>query len=626
MADFRKALEAGTPLLFDGAMGTELYKRGIFINRCFEEASLANRDIVLALHREYAAAGADVLSTNSWGAGRYKLKGHNLQDRVREINVEAAKLAREAAGGALLVAGSVGPLGARLEPLGPMRARDAYDAYLEQIGGLAEGGVDAILLETFVELDDIRQAIAAAKAAAPGLPILSCLTIDLSGRLPLGGSLEEAVPLLVEWGSDAVGLNCSVGPGPMLTAIRKMRRATDRPLIVQPNAGLPKEVEGRSIYMATPEYFAEYAKRFLQEGVQFVGGCCGTSPDHIRAMAQAMRQGKAMLRVEPGGAEAPPEARREAPREAPRVPFAEKSAWSRKIAAGERVFTVELLPPSGISAAKLLESAALLKTAGVDAINIPDGPRASSRMSAIIGAILVEQRVGIETILHYTCRDRNLIGMQADVLGAHAIGLRNMLLVTGDPPKLGGYPEATGVFDADSIGLARMVRALNGGIDLGGRTIGEPTSISIGVGVNPIHPDFDYEMGRFRRKVEAGAEWAITQPVFELRSVERFLAFIAKEGFAIPVILGIWPLASLRNAQFMRNEVPGILIPDEVMERMAGAESPEAARDEGVAIAREMRDAIIGEVQGIQVSAPFGRIEPALQVLASSRSSSGMTS
>jgi len=619
MLSFREVIEKKIPLLLDGAMGTELYKRGMFINRSFEEANLSNRRLVLSVHKDYKDAGADALSTNSWGAGYYKLKDHNLHDKVYEINLEAAKLAREASAGELYVAGSVGPLGHRLEPFGMLGAADAFKAFKEQIRGLHDGGVDFILFETFTDLCELEQAIRAVKSIDADLPIFSCLAIELSGELMMGPPLEQSLAKLAGWGSDVVGLNCHVGPQPMLGAIKKLKGLIDRPLVIEPNAGLPKEVDGRTLYMATPEYFAEYTKNFLQEGVQFVGGCCGTGPEHIKVMAQTMRQYRAMSQAGDAGCATVrcvdvPDTKEDVA-EMARVAFADKSRWSAKLARGEKVYTIELVPPAGITATKLLESAKAIKHAGIDAINIPDGPRASSRLSTIITAILVEQRVGIETILHYTCRDRNLIGMQSDMLGAHAIGLRNVLLLTGDPPKLGDYPNATGVFDVDAIGLTRMVRKLNGGIDLGGRPIGEPTALSMGVGVNPVHSDFDYEMERFRKKLEAGAEWAITQPVFDIRALERFFSYMAMHGLKIPVVVGIWPLTSLKSAQFMRNEIPGIEIPDSVMERMARAGSPQEGRDEGVEIAREMCAAVIADVQGVQLSAPFGRIDLALRVI-----------
>lgn len=655
MKTIQEILKSRTPLLFDGATGTELYKRGIFINRCFEEANLTDRAMVLGLHNDYADAGADVLTTNSWGAGFYKLKGHSLQNKLYDINFEAARIAREAAGDykaahsheaardRLLVAGSVGPLGVRMEPFGSLAKEEAFAAYREQIKGLVDGGIDFVLFETFLDVDEEEQAILAARDVKPDIPIFACLTIDLSGNLSSGISLEEAIGRLADFGADVVGLNCSVGPQPMLTAVKRIMKHVDLPVIAQPNAGLPKEVDGRMIYMSTPEYFAQYAKYFLEEGVQFVGGCCGTTPEHIRAMARTMRQHRAMAvgsagaasertAAGPGGVRAqvgapagaaPTRAAAEsaagtASDVEPRirvVPFAEKSKWAAKLARGETVYSLELVPPAGIAPEALIENAARAKEAGIDAINIPDGPRACSRMSTIVTAIMVEQRVGVETILHCTCRDRNLISMQSELLGAHAIGLRNVLCITGDPPKLGDYPNATGVFDIDSVGLTKMVHLLNSGFDVAGRPIGEPTSLSHGVGVNPGHRNFDFEMERLWKKIEAGAEWVVTQPVFDAASMEAFLNYLVRHDLKIPVIMGIWPLSSLKNAQFMKNEMPGIEISDSLLKRMAAPATLQAARDEGVAIAREMYETMKDSIQGVQLSAPFGRIDLALRVV-----------
>jgi methionine synthase I (cobalamin-dependent)/5,10-methylenetetrahydrofolate reductase len=613
-----QVIQEGTPLLLDGATGTELYNRGMFINRCFEDANLSNPTIVSQLHREYKAAGAHILTTNSWGANRVKLAKHNLHDRVNDINLQAALLARAAAKQDGYVLGSVGPLGLRIEPWGPTSFEEAKAAFSDQIVGLVEGGIDAISLETFSEIAELQQAVIACREVAPDLPIFAHLVIGPEGRMPMGSPLSWGIEKLDQMDVDVIGLNCSVGPQPMLSALNKIRDVTDKPICFQPNAGLPKMVEGRSIYMCTPEYMAEFTKNFLQAGVQFVGGCCGTSPEHIQAMAGSLRHRAAMMRNEKvTKSERPIEVRdrQEIPQEIERVPLENKSQWSRKIAAGEPVSSVELLPPPSVILDDIVEKSSKLKESGVDAINIPDGPRASARMSAILTAVAIEQRAGIETVLHYTCRDRNLVGMQSDMLGAHAIGLRNMLLVTGDPPKMGSYPDATGVFDVDAIGLTNMVHRLNGGIDLGDRRIGEPTALSIGVGVNPVHRDFEYEMKRFRYKVEAGAEWAITQPVFDVRALYRFLNHIEKENIKIPIIAGVWPLVSLRNAQFMNNEVPGVVIPDSIMERMAVPTSPEDAKRLGVEIAREMVNELGHDIQGIQVSAPFGRIDLAMAVL-----------
>ncbi|RZA23188.1 MAG: bifunctional homocysteine S-methyltransferase/methylenetetrahydrofolate reductase, partial [Proteobacteria bacterium] len=476
--------------------------------------------------------------------------------------------------------------------------------------------------ETFGDISELQQAIHAAKDVAPELAILAEITVGTDGNMPFGTPAEWAIHKIIEWGADVVGFNCSVGPQPLLTLIQKTISSVSVPFIVQPNAGMPKEVDGRTLYMCTPEYMATFTKHFLQAGVLYVGGCCGTSPEHIRAMSQSFRHQRAMRSAEEMTLQHRIEVLKDETSKTSvtvetctPVPLAEKSAWSRKIANGEVVTSVELLPPASVVPTKILESSRRLKEAGVDAVNIPDGPRASARMSAILTAVMIEQQAEIETVLHYTCRDRNLLGMQSDMLGAHAIGLRNVLLVTGDPPKMGSYPNATGVFDIDAIGLTNMVTRLNSGIDLGSRPIGEPTALSVGVGVNPVHADFEYEMKRFMYKVEAGAEWAITQPVFDLAALYRFMEYIDKNNIKIPIVAGIWPLMSYRNAQFMHNEVPGVSIPDDIMKRMHDAQTAEDARKVGVDIARGMVASLGRDVQGFQVSAPFGRVELALEVL-----------
>jgi methionine synthase I (cobalamin-dependent)/5,10-methylenetetrahydrofolate reductase len=617
---FKDVLASGDALLFDGAMGTVLYNKGIFINRCFEDANLSAPGLVREIYQEYLSAGAQVLTTNSYGGNRFKLTGHNLHDKIFAINQAAAQVAKSVAGDSAYVAGSVGPLGVRIEPWGPTSFAEAKAAFREQIDGLIAGGIDVLCLETFSDISEIQQAILASREADATLPIIAHLVINPDGSTPLGTRIEWAMKKLEDWQVDAVGLNCSVGPAPMMTAISRIRSATSLPICLQPNAGLPKSVEGRQIYMSTPEYMAEFAKDFLQAGVQFVGGCCGTGPEHIRAMANAIRHYKALS----GGRRdlitsvtSLPDSMSQTVEvaEASRVPPEEKSQWARKIARGERVYSVELLPPQGVSPEKIIASSKALRDAGIDAVNIPDGPRASARMSAILTAVMIEQRAEIETVLHYTCRDRNLLGMQSDMLGAHAIGLRNLLLVTGDPPKMGSYPNATGVFDVDAIGLTNMAHRLNGGIDLGGRSIGTPTSLSVGVGVNPVHRDFDYEMKRFKYKVEAGAEWAITQPVFDVDAMLRFLEFVDRQGIRIPIIAGVWPLLSHRNAVFMNNEVPGVVIPAEIMRRMEVVRDVEDARKVGIDIAREMVEKLGSSVQGIQLSAPFGRVDLALAII-----------
>jgi homocysteine S-methyltransferase len=624
-SNFGDVLHKKQSILQDGAMGTELYKRGLFINRCFEEANITQGSLVLDLHKDYLKAGAQLLTTNSWGANPHKLAGYNLQDQIEAINVTSVLLARKAIAESRIqhpvwVIGSLGPLGLRMEPFGPTSKAKAQALFEIQIRALVQGGVDGLSFETFTDLSELQQGILAARNIAPHLPVMAHVSINTEGATILGTPIDWVVQKLVDWHVDAIGLNCSVGPQPMLTCIERVRHLTDKPLSVKPNAGLPKVVDGRQIYMSTPEYLAHFAKEFFQAGVQLVGGCCGTSPEHIKAMAQAFRQINAMQRGEQKTqftvADPLPVAT-PLPEASPRLPLKDKSRWSHHLATGQAVYSVELLPPAGVDVKNLIQKAKRLKKAGVHAINIPDGPRASARMSALLTAVMIEQQADMETVLHYTCRDRNLLGMQSDLLGAHAIGLRNLLLITGDPPKMGSYPDATGVFDVDAIGLTHMAHQLNGGIDLGGRPLGVATALSVGVGVNPVHRDVNYEMKRFAWKVDAGAEWVITQPVFDLEPLLRFLDYMHLHQQVIPVVAGIWPLTSYRNALFMHHEVPGVVIPQDVMDKMekASAKDPEEAKKVGAEIAYQMVQNLAKQVQGIQVSAPFGRIDLALQVL-----------
>jgi homocysteine S-methyltransferase len=600
------------PHLFDGAMGTMLYARGVFINRCYDEINLKDADLVRDVHRAYLKAGAEIFETNSFGANHVKLSEYGLEAQVREINARAAQLAKEVANGRALVAGAIGPLGIRIEPYGPTSLDETRVFFREQAEGLLEGGADFILLETFSDLEEIRQAMLAVRDLDASTPIVAQMTIQEDGNTAFGTSPEQLTARLVEWGADVVGLNCSVGPAGILAAIERMAAVTDRKLSAQPNAGLPREIAGRKMYMASPDYMAKFAKRLIQSGAKLVGGCCGTTPDHIRAMADAVyaiAPRNVTVRVE-HAVETPPDVRV--------TPLAERSNWGRKLAAGELVTTVEIVPPKGITPAKMLAGVRMLRNAGVNAVNVPDGPRAQMRMGVLPTATLVEQVAGIETVVHYCCRDRNLLGMLSDLLGAHALGLRNLLLITGDPPKMGPYPQATAVFDIDAIGLTNLVNRLNHGMDPGGNAIGEPTSFTIGVGVNPGAVDLEYELSRFYWKVDAGAEYAITQPVFDPDQLLRFLDVLDERNLRIPIVAGIWPLVSARNAEFMANEVPGVVVPASVIERMqkANASGKEAALDEGIAIAREMLDRVRPYVQGIQVSAPFGKVPFALKVFA----------
>ncbi len=608
MADNFLARLAKSPVLCDGAMGTLLYSKGIFINRCYDELNVSQPDLIREIHHEYLQAGADIIETNTFGANSTRLERHGLANRVREINLAGARLAVETAKSfGAWVAGSVGPLGIRIEPLGKTSLLEAKDAFREQILALAEGGVDLIMFETFGYLEELHQAILAAREAAPKLPLIAQVTIDEDANCLDGSTPEQFAPRLAEWGADVIGCNCSVGPVAMLEAIERVRAATSLPISAQPNAGIPRSVEGRNIYLCSPEYMASYARKFVTAGVRLVGGCCGTTPDHIRVMKNALRVGEARARVES------PSAKGQASLKAvPAVALQKRSKLGAKIAAGEFVTMVEIVPPKGTDICKELEGARFLKSVGVDAVNIPDSPRASARMSNQALSLLMQQQIGIEAVLHYTCRDRNVLGIQSDLLGASATGIHNLICITGDPPKMGNYPDATAVFDVDAIGLVNIVHNLNRGLDIGGNPIGEGTSFVIGVGANPGVSNIDEEVKRFEYKVEAGAEYAVTQPVFDLSLLESFLKRI--ESCRIPVLAGIWPLVSLRNAEFMKNELR-VSVPDSILERMSRAKTPEAAKEEGVAIAREMLSAVRGLVQGAQISAPMGKYSAAVDVL-----------
>jgi homocysteine S-methyltransferase len=593
-------------LLLDGAMGTMLYSKGIFINQCFDELNLSRADLIKEIHREYVNAGADCIETNTFGANRLKLGKHGFGEKLEAINVTGAALAREIAGDTVLVAGSIGPLGARLEPWGPLSYQEARDTFEEQARALNKGGADLIILETFLDLSEIQQAIRGVREACQ-LPVIASMTIGDDGNSLFGTAPETFTQRLDQWGADVIGLNCSVGPQVMMETLEKIIKATAKPISVMPNAGIPKMVDGRNFYLASGEYMAEYARRFIQAGAKIVGGCCGTTPEYIRAMRNAIssiipRKPAVMLTVD-----------KKTERKSPPVPLEKKSRFAKKIAQGDFVTSAEIVPPRGVDPSRVLKAVKRLKKNGVDAVNIPDGPRARSRMSAQFLSILIERNIDIEPILHYTCRDRNLLGMMSDMIGLSAVGIKNLLIITGDPPKMGDYPDASAVFDVDSIGLINMVNNLNQGVDLGGNSIGQPTRYLIGVGVNPGAIDMDREIRRFEWKVKAGAEFAITQPIFDLSLLLDLLKAI--EHVRVPLIAGIWPLVSLNNAEFMNNEVPGASVSDEIMERMRRADRKNQALQEGIEIAREMLLQVRDHVQGIQISAPFGKVSHVLDVL-----------
>jgi homocysteine S-methyltransferase len=560
-------------------------------------------------------AGAEVIETNTFGGNSFRLARYGLGDKLRDINLQGARLARDAAdsfnakkAADVLVAGSVGPIGIRIEPLGKVSREETREAFRQQVTALLEGGVDFVILETFGYLEELHQALLAVRDVSSDIQAVAQATIDEEGNCLDGASAETFATKLDTWGADVLGCNCSVGPVAMLEAIERIRRVTDKPLSAQPNAGIPRNVEGRNIYLCSPEYMASYARKFVNAGVSFVGGCCGTTPEHVKAMKSSLRATD--IKGGTGGFQVVTERQRES--SLIPAPLAQRSAVGRKLATGEFVTLVEIVPPKGVDFRKEIEGARYLKSAGIDAINIPDSPRASARMSNLALCILVQQQVGIETVLHFTCRDRNVLSMQSELLGAFSTGIRNLICITGDPPKLGNYPDATAVFDVDAIGLVNIVHNLNCGLDIGGNPIGTGTGFVIGTGANPGVINIDEEIRRFEYKVEAGADYAVTQPVFDIGLLETFLRRI--EHCRIPVLAGIWPLISVRNAEFMKNELR-VSVPDSIVERMSRAANAEAARAEGIQIAREMLQQVHGLVQGAQVSAPLGRYSSAIEVL-----------
>ena len=604
---FREQLPACV-LVADGAMGTVLYSKGIFINRCFDELNLSMPELVKETHRDYVKAGAEVLETNTFGANRTRLATFGLADKLTAINQAGVRLAREAAGDNAFVAGAMGPLGIRIEPLGPTSFAEARQVFREQADSLVEAGVDLLILETFSNLDEIREAIFAAReAAGDEMVIVAQVTIDDAGNMLDGATPETYTQKLNEWPCDVIGLNCSVGPKATLETVEKMLQYSHKPLSAMPNAGLPTMVEGRNIYLCSPEYMAQYARRMLWAGLKIVGGCCGTTPEHIKLIRSEVRS----LQPHHAGPAVTVEEPVEKVRALAKVPIAEKSKLGAKLAAGKFVAFVEILPPRGIDASKEIEGAKVCAAHGIDCINVPDGPRASARLSAQVTCQLIQKQANIEAVLHFCCRDRNILGIQSELLGAHTVGVRNLICITGDPPRMGTYPDATAVFDVDAVGLTHIVNNLNQGLDIGGNPIGSQTALLLGVGANPGALNLDEEVRRVEWKAQAGAEYIVTQPVFDLSLLEQFLKKI--ERLKIPVICGIWPLTSYRNAEFMVHELR-VPVPEHFMGRMRRADNAEKARQEGVAIAREMVERVRRIVEGVQLSAPFGHYSMAIQV------------
>ena len=599
-------------LVCDGAMGTMLYAKGVFINRCFESLNQSQPDLVVDVHGEYLKAGADVIETNTFGANRMKLRGFGLGDQVRAINLSGAQLARRAveqSKGEAYVAGAIGPLGVRVEPWGKTGVDEAEAMFRDQAQALLEGQVDLFILETFRDLNEIGAAIAAVRSICD-LPIVAQMTTEEDGASLDGAPPEQFAPELIKRGANVVGVNCSVGPAPMLETVERISDIVDVWLSAQPNAGKPRDIEGRNLYLCSPEYMASYARRFIASGVRLVGGCCGTTPEHIRQIALAAKSMAPGL-ARAGGVEVKASVVSQLHAK-PAIEREEKSAFAKKLVNGRFIRAIELLPPRGHAPADALDGAARLARRGVDVVTIPDGPRIGARMSALSMAVLVQQRAAVEALLQYSCRDRNLLGIQSDLLGAHAMGVRNVLGITGDVRNLGDIPDATAVFDVDSIGLTNVINRLNHGLGIGGQSIGEPTSFHTGVMVNPSR-DLDQELRRLEFKVEAGAEFAVTRPVFDIAAFERFLKRV--EPMRLPIIVGIWPFESALNAEFMANEVPGVTVPDAIVERMRTTTSAEAAAAEGVRVAREIVTAIKGMAAGVQISTPSGRLDAALDVL-----------
>jgi homocysteine S-methyltransferase len=582
-------------------MGTQLHARGVGFQRSFDELNLTEPRLVEEIHRAYIAAGAELIETNTFGANRFKLARHGLEHKVREINLRAVKLAREAreiAGEATFLAGSVGPIGQQLQPIGRISLVQAESAFREQIEGLLEGGADLLVLETFTNLPELLAAVTAARATTD-LPIVAQMTFAEDGLTLSAEEPSQVVTELERAGVDVIGVNCGVGPQVALQVLETMRPLTRLPLSGQPNAGLPARVEGRFFYFATPEYFGSFARQAADLGVAYIGGCCGTTPGHIAAMRAALRPASHRPRAHHAGVLPSLTIDLTPADQLPRTPFAQGIDDKRF------VISVEIDPPRGLNPAKCIAGAQLIKEAGADAINIGDSPMARVRMSALSLAVMIQSQIGIDTLIHFTSRDKNLMALQAELIGAHALGIRNIIALTGDPPRIGDYPSATGVWDVDSIGLIQILNRLNEGYDWLGTSIGKPAAFTIACAVNPTAEDLEKEIDRFRQKIDAGAHLAMSQPLYERATLERF--FEKAGPIPIPFLLGILPLQSSRHAEFMHNEVPGISVPDELRARMRKAGENGIA--EGLDQSRELLQQTRELVQGVYFMPSFGRYE-----------------
>jgi methionine synthase / methylenetetrahydrofolate reductase (NADH) len=601
---FLDRLHQGTPILFDGGMGTQLYARGIPFERCFDELNVLQPDLVQAVHRAYIAAGAEVVETNTFAANRVRLATYGLEDRVRDINFRGVKVAREArevSGEAVFLAGSVSSIGQPLAPTGIIDPTDATAIFTEQIEALLEAGVDLLVLETFSKLDELRAAVHAARAVSADLPIVAEVSVDEEGLTLAGATPAEVVRALEQAGVDVLGVNCGVGPQAALDAILAMRAIAMTPLSAMPNAGSPTNQGGRQMYVSTPEYFADYARRFAEAGVAVIGGCCGTTPAHIAAMRAALPGVRATVSPVVKPAEPQPKA---APERAERTPEQE-SPLARKVRTGEFIISVEVDPPRGVNPNKMLQGAALIKQAGADCIDIGDSPMARVRMSCIAFAALAREHVGIETLIHFTTRDRNLMALQSELLGAHALGIRSVIALTGDPPQMGSYPSATGVWDVKSPGFIRIIKQLNQGLDWAGNSIGRPTNFLIACAVNPMAEDLDLELDWYHQKVEAGADFAITQPLYDLDQLDRFFNRVPNPP--IPTVVEIMPLQSYKHAEFCANELAGVVIPQEHLRTMRAA--GERGIDVGFELAHRFLLEVYPRCQGVLLVPSFHRYE-----------------
>lgn len=597
-------------LVMDGAMSTALYERGVLYSSSFDEVSVSRPELVRSVHESHVRAGAELLTSNTFGANRFRLRVHGLEDRVGEINRASVALAREAAGDRLYVAGNVGPTGLLLKTLGEADRAAVELAYREQCEALASADIDCWLLETFRQPEELRLAIHAARAAAPNLPLIALVSFDAFGTMADGTGPEEMAKCLAEWGVDVLGVNCADGPAGVYEMVTRML-TQQLPVVAKPNAGLPQRVDGRLAYMATPEYFQVYARRLYKAGIKAVGGCCGTTAEHIKKIAAAARMVGGGT-AESGGGMRDEQAVTRAVSGIEPLKVVEKGPIGAQL--GKRfLVSVEVNPPPGLSLEKALAGAALLKAGGVDIINVADGARASARMGNLALCMRIQEQVGLPTIMHVTTRDRNLLGLLSHLLAAHEVGVRNVVVITGDPPKMGDLPDATPVYDLDSIGLLRLISGLNRGIDPGGKPLGAATSFLCATGVEPAAHDYKRELERLHAKVEAGAEMIMTQPVYDEALLDRLLSDI--KGLDVPVLVGILPLASHKNAEFLHNEVPGMRVPEPIRERMRAAGSGDAGRLEGIQIAREMLASVKDRVAGAYIMPPFGRYQSALDVL-----------